>query len=98
MRLEEFRAELREDPEYVKAELELRPFFHFADEMLRRRLARGWTQGQLAKVAGVSPHTITQIESALANPSVKTLQKIAAAFGAELTCDIEDSDERRETK
>lgn len=41
------------------------------------RKARGWTQGQLAKMAKVTPAAISQIESGARLPMLPVLQKIA---------------------
>ena len=47
-----------------------------------RRAQAGWTQGELAQRAGVSPGTIRQIEAdGVRNPGVVTLSGIARALG-----------------
>ncbi len=45
------------------------------------RKARGLTQDQLAKVAGIPRTTLSHIESGEGNPSLKTLSKLALALG-----------------
>ena len=49
-----------------------------------RRKSLGVTQPSLASLAGVSTNTLYRIEKGLANPSVETLQKIAAILGLEV--------------
>jgi transcriptional regulator with XRE-family HTH domain len=49
-----------------------------------RRKSLGVTQPSLASLAGVSTNTLYRIEKGLANPSVKTLQKIATILGLEV--------------
>ena len=44
-----------------------------------KRLARGWSQEELATVAGVSPRTIQRIENGQM-PGLETLKSLAAAF------------------
>lgn len=45
------------------------------------RKARGLTQSQLAQISGLPRTTISYVESGLGNPSLKTLEKLAAALG-----------------
>ena len=45
------------------------------------RKARGLTQEQLAKIAGLPRTTLSHIESGEGNPSLKTLSKLALALG-----------------
>ena len=43
---------------------------------------RGWAREDLSIRAGISPDTIKRLEDGrMHNPSIKTLQKIADAFG-----------------
>jgi len=53
--------------------------------MKERRLARGLTQEQVAKLAGVDRTTITKIENGTTRPSVKTAQKIAQVLDFDWT-------------
>jgi transcriptional regulator with XRE-family HTH domain len=49
------------------------------------RKQRGWTQQKLAEKAGLAFNTITKIEQSLAeHPNLKTLLKLADAFGVSL--------------
>ena len=49
------------------------------------RTARGWSQGELAKQAGVSRAMITQIEAATTNATATLLGKLSAAFRISIT-------------
>jgi transcriptional regulator with XRE-family HTH domain len=49
---------------------------------LRKEL--GWTQQELADAAGLNKVTIVHIENGVANPRVKTLEKLAATLGVEV--------------
>jgi transcriptional regulator with XRE-family HTH domain len=84
MKLEEYRKELQQDPEYVAAEQELKPFFDLADDVLDLRLEKGWSQSELARRIGTRQANISRIESGLANPTLKFLQKLAQALDTEL--------------
>ena len=45
------------------------------------RIEKGWTQGELAKFAGVSIETIKRYENGKTNPTNDNLSKIASALG-----------------
>ena len=52
------------------------------------REAAGLTQGQLAERLGVTYQAVQKLERATANPSVRTLAKVARALGRKLTVAI----------
>jgi len=85
MKLSEYREQLQQDPDYRAAEEELRPLLDLADMVLAQRLARGWSQADLAERVGTKQANISRLESGLANPSVRFLQKLAAAFDVRLS-------------
>jgi transcriptional regulator with XRE-family HTH domain len=84
MNFKEYRKKLQQDPEYIAAEKELKPLLDLADRVLDLRLEKGWSQAELAQRVGTKQANISRIESGLANPTVKFLQKLAQAFGVEL--------------
>lgn len=84
MKLAAYREKLQHDPDYRAAEDELHPLLDLADAVLALRLAHGWSQAELAERAGTKQANISRLESGLANPSVKFLQKVANAFGETL--------------
>ena len=49
----------------------------------KMRNAKGWTQAELAKAVGVTQAQVAKWESDKANPSRKTLVKLASVFGCE---------------
>ena len=49
------------------------------------RTTRGWTQEQLAQLAGSSKGYISQLESGKRDPSAETLRSLAAAFNVDVT-------------
>lgn len=55
------------------------------------RLARGWTQEQLADLAGTNKGYISQLESGKREPSAETLRSLATAFNVEAVHMIESS-------
>lgn len=64
--------------------------------LLRMRRLKMWTQGRLAKEAGVSPTTVSGIESGrISNPHFGTVRKLARALGVDPR-GLLSSDERSE--
>ena len=63
-----------------------------ADEVLRLRLARGWSQSELARRAGTAQTNISRIESGLANPTLGTIRNIARPLGVEVVIGFGDPD------
>jgi transcriptional regulator with XRE-family HTH domain len=57
------------------------------------RLRRGLSQTELAKLVGVTPSTISQVESNLIYPSLPALMKMAEALAVDLTSFFEDRQE-----
>ena len=84
MRLEDWERELESDEGYRKAAAELKPFLDLADDILAARLERGWSQADLADRAGTKQANVSRLESGLANPTLKFLQKLADALDTEL--------------
>lgn len=84
MKLAAYHEKVQTDPDYLAAEEELRPLLDLADAVLALRLAHGWSQAELAERVGTKQANISRLESGLANPSVKFLQKVANAFGETL--------------
>lgn len=80
----EYRARRRRDPEYAKVEARLKPLLALANDVLRLRLERGWTQAQLAKRVGTRQANISRLESGLGNPTFDFLLRVSSTLGAEL--------------
>jgi transcriptional regulator with XRE-family HTH domain len=51
----------------------------------RMRKVAGRSQAEYARLVGVSPRVLIEFERGVGNPTVKTLQKLLAPFGLELT-------------
>jgi transcriptional regulator with XRE-family HTH domain len=92
MDLYEYVEKARQDPEYRQAERELRPYLDIANDVLALRLERGWSQTELARRAGTKQANVSRIESGVANPTVKTLQKLAEALGTEVQIRLAPAD------
>ena len=53
-------------------------------QVLRLREKLGLTQGQLAAKVGTAAPNISRLEAGKANPTLRTLAKVAAALGAKV--------------
>jgi transcriptional regulator with XRE-family HTH domain len=84
MKFRELDAQLMADPEYRAAERKLRPYVDIARELILLRMENNMTQEALAEIAGTNQANISRVENALANPSIAFLQRLAAAFDAEV--------------
>ncbi|WP_263357312.1 helix-turn-helix domain-containing protein [Acidicapsa ligni] len=72
------------EAEFEAALRALRPEFALRNQMIEARLRRGWTQRQLAQRMGTTQSAIARLENGRSSPTVKTLEKMAAATGSRL--------------
>lgn len=77
----DFLAEQLKDPE-IKAEYDaLEPEFSIMQAIITARKMSGLTQKQLAERTGIAQADISKLESGNANPSLRTLERLAAGMG-----------------
>ena len=67
----------------------LLPGIAAGEAVLAARAEKAITQRRLAEITGIDQSDISRIERGMANPTVGTLEKIAAALGMELKISIE---------
>ncbi len=80
----DFLKEQLQDPE-IRAEYDaLEPEFAIIQAMIDARKASGLTQKQLSEKTGIAQGDISKLENGSANPSLKTLQRLAAGMGMQL--------------
>ena len=85
----DFLTEQLKNPE-VKAEYEaLEPEFAIIQAMIDARKASGLTQKQLSERSGIAQADISKLESGNANPSLKTLQRLAAGMGMKIKIEFQ---------
>jgi len=77
------------DPEYKAAYDELGPEFELARSVIEARTRAGLTQAQLARRMKTTQSVIARLESGLARPSTKTLEKLVQATGTCLKISFE---------
>lgn len=83
--------ELKDDglkKEYEALELE----FDIIRAMIEARRKKGITQKQLAERTGIAQGDISKLENGNANPSIKTLQRLAAGMGMKIKVEFVSSD------
>jgi ribosome-binding protein aMBF1 (putative translation factor) len=69
----------------VQAEYDaLDPEYQLVKTIIRERLARGWSQTDLANAIGTRQPVISRLERGEGNPSLGTLHKIATALDLSL--------------
>jgi ribosome-binding protein aMBF1 (putative translation factor) len=82
--LETSLAKRMKDPEF-KAEYEaLEPEFEIIQAIIDARKKSGFTQKQLSEKTGIAQGDISKIEKGEANPSLKTLKRLASGMNARL--------------
>ena len=61
------------------------------------RERQSMTMAQLSKITGIDQAALSRLESGKnANPTLETMNRIAAALGKTITCTLKDSPKRRE--
>lgn len=63
---------------------ELEPRYQIVYAMLRGRMENGMTQRDLSQATGITQPDISKLENGTANPSLHTLEKVAAGLGMTL--------------
>lgn len=87
--------EQRQNPAYVEAEKELQPILDLAENIIRLRMQRGWTQEELAQRMGTGQANISLLEHGLSNPTLETLRKLSEVFDVELTIRLGSEEEHK---
>ena len=86
---DDFLKEQLQDAEF-RAEYEaLEPEFAIMQAMIDARKATGMTQKQLAEVTGINQADISKLERGSGNPSLRTLQRLAAGMGMRIKLEFE---------
>lgn len=84
MKFDDYLDEKMKDPEFKKEYDALEPEFTLIKAILDARREKGITQKELSELTGIAQGDISKLESGNANPSVKTLKRIASAMGKTL--------------
>ncbi len=76
--------ELMKDPEFRKEWESMEPEFQIIKAMIDARNEKGITQKELSSITGITQGDISKLENGTANPSIRTLQRIAEGLGKNL--------------
>ena len=82
-------AEQMEDPAFRAEWDALQPALAVAQAMIDAREQSGMTQQQLAERTGIAQGDISKLEKGSANPSIRTLQRLAAGMGMTLKIEFQ---------
>jgi predicted transcriptional regulator len=80
----DFLAEQLQDDEIRKEYEALEPEFAITQAIIDARTSNGLTQKELSERTGIAQSDISKLENGNANPSIKTLQRLAEAMGKSL--------------
>jgi transcriptional regulator with XRE-family HTH domain len=81
---EDLVAELERDPEFQKADRQIKPYYDLLMEVFNRRKELGLTQQQLAERADTHQSSISRIESAEHDLRLSTIIQVAEALETRL--------------
>jgi len=73
--------EQMQNPEFKKEWDALEPEFQIIKAILKARKEKNITQKQLADLTGIAQADISRLENGSSNPSLQTLQRLAAGLG-----------------
>ena len=80
----DFLQEQLQDPEFRKEYEALQPEHEVVQAIIDARKNAGLTQKELSERTGIAQGDISKLENGNANPSIRTLQRLAAAMGMTL--------------
>ena len=80
-KFDDFLQEQLQDPEIRKEYESLQPEHTVIQAMIDARKKSGMTQKELAEITGIAQGDISKLERGSANPSIRTLQRLAKGMG-----------------
>ena len=89
MDFETVKRKMLKDPEFAAEYYAEQPAWELANSIIGLRIAKGWTQRQLAARAGTKQPAISRLESMDAKPSLSMLQRVAEALDAQVVVRLE---------
>ena len=81
---EKYFAEQMQNEEFRKEYEALEPEFAIIQAIIDARQETGLTQRELSERTGIAQSDISKLENGNANPSIRTLKKLAEAMGKQL--------------
>ena len=83
-KFDDFLQEQLKDPEFRKEYEALQPEHAIIQAIIDARTTSGLTQKEFSERTGIAQGDISKLENGNANPSVRTLQRLAAGMGMKL--------------
>lgn len=84
VKFSDYKKKLMKDPEFRREYEKLQPEFAVIRAMIEARIKKGITQKRLASRLKTKQSVISRLETGRGNPTVRFLQKLAAAFNTTL--------------
>ena len=84
VKFDDFLQEQMQDPEFRKEYEALQPERAVIQAIIDARQSTGLTQKELSERTGIAQGDISKLEKGNANPSIRTLQRLAAGMGMSL--------------
>ncbi|SFS73345.1 Helix-turn-helix [Succinivibrio dextrinosolvens] len=84
IKFDDFLAEQLKDPNLKKEYDVLEPEYTMIKSIILARKEKGLTQKELSELTGITQADLSKIENGNANPSIRTLKKLAAGLGKRL--------------
>ena len=82
--LQKYKNEQMKNPEFAKAYEEIQPEMNVIRAIVDARALRNMTQKELSEKTGITQADISRLEKGNANPSLRTLRRLAAGMGMNL--------------
>ena len=79
--LQQLKNEQMKNPDFAKAYEEIQPEMNVIRAIVDARALRNMTQKELSERTGITQGDISKLERGNANPSLNTLQRLAAGMG-----------------
>lgn len=92
-KFDEFLNEQLKNPEFKKAYDDLEPEYQVMRAMVEARKKTGLTQEELSRRTGITQADISKLEHGSANPSIKTLWRLARGMGMRVQVSFVSEDE-----
>ena len=84
MNYKDYFAKFEKNFEYIKAKKDLRFKSRLARAVVYARMAKGWSQSELARLVETKQANISHIESSLANPTLDLIRRLCDVLDIEL--------------
>lgn len=88
MDYKEFKKEILKNENVRKAYEELDPEYQLIREIVRCRTEQNMSQQDLADATGIDRSDISKLENGNANPSLRTIQKLAKGLGKKVAIEF----------